>query len=120
MDKAEAFHKECLKLISNLDSSNNTLQSQIEQFKKKNSQPNPSLIESITGSLNLNRNRLRAISTHVPQPTGRYLKMIIGPISLSLPTSEMKFKYKNSYENMKLVQSIVCICTSIFLFFFKI
>ena len=125
MEKAEAFHKQCLSLWSTLNESNTQLKERLHHIRKTY----PSISEDLdelekiklqNNSISVINNRLKVIKHHIPQPTGVYLKMIIGPISLSLPTRDAKFAYKNSYENLKLFNSIFTICLSIILVFVNI
>lgn len=119
MEKVDSFHHECLNIWSSLSVETNKLQVAL-QSAKRNTNFSENLTKSldwIISSTELISNRLKTIKYHIPQPTGAYLKAIIGPISLSLPTAKAKFLYKNSYENLKLIHSIFTLCFSTLLIF---
>ena len=40
--------------------------------------------------------------TRLPGNNGFYLKLIVGDLNLTLPTAELKRKYKENYEKWKL------------------
>ena len=124
MEKADAFHRECLRLWSSLDQNNQDLRVALNSAQKRAAtqhSPDQALfdVDQAKSACDMVQNRLKTIKYHIPQPIGTYLKSIVGPISLSLPTREAKFNYKNSYENLKLMHSIFTICISILLIFFN-
>ncbi|MEN2497353.1 MAG: hypothetical protein MHMPM18_001741 [Marteilia pararefringens] len=141
IESAFTFHKECLDISSKLEQQNEAIietlgnhklqlsrirtsdQPSIDNPPMPRSNDNEDLKEKIELQLHTSRvigKRLRAINTHIPQKTGAYLRMIIGPISLLLPTSADKFSYKNSYENLKLFSNIIMILLSFLLLFVKV
>ena len=47
-------------------------------------------------------NEIREVETRLPGNNGFYLRLIVGDLNLTLPTSELKRKYKENYEKWKL------------------
>ncbi|XP_012286173.1 transmembrane protein 120 homolog isoform X2 [Orussus abietinus] len=51
--------------------------------------------------------QLHEIEQTLPKPNGRYLKIILGNVNVSILNKNDKFKYKDEYEKFKLVLSII-------------
>ena len=45
---------------------------------------------------------IEEVETRLPGNNGFYLRLIVGDLNLTLPTSELKRKYKENYEKWKL------------------
>jgi len=121
MEKAEKLHQECLNLYQSLEKNNTELANKCtESLKTAATSQDAMKLDSHSRSIHNIRQRLKAIQYHIPMPTGSYLRAIIGPISLVLPTRDAKFEYKNSYENLKLIHSIIMACMSLVLIFVKV
>ena len=50
----------------------------------------------------------------LPKPSGRYLKIILGNINVSILDKNEKFRYKDEYEKFKLVMSLIALAMSLF------
>ena len=46
------------------------------------------------------------VETRLPGNNGFYLRLIVGDLNLTLPTSELKRKYKESYEKWKMCKCL--------------
>uniref|UniRef100_A0A2P2I1D8 Transmembrane protein 120 homolog n=1 Tax=Hirondellea gigas TaxID=1518452 RepID=A0A2P2I1D8_9CRUS len=49
----------------------------------------------------------------LPKPSGRYLKIILGNINVSILDKNERFRYKDEYEKFKLVMSLIALGVSI-------
>ncbi|CAG5112286.1 Oidioi.mRNA.OKI2018_I69.chr2.g6514.t2.cds [Oikopleura dioica] len=58
--------------------------------------------------------RIHDQETRLPGNNGLYLQLIVGNLNVTLPTSELKRKYKESYEEWKLGVSIAIAIFSVF------
>lgn len=58
--------------------------------------------------------RIHDVETRLPGNNGLYLRLIVGDLNVTLPTSELKRKYKESYEEWKLGISIAIAIFSVF------
>lgn len=58
------------------------------------------------------------VETRLPGNNGFYLRLIVGDLNLTLPTSELKRKYKESYEKWKMWCTLTIFAFSLFNLFF--
>jgi len=66
-----------------------------------------------TAKANLNKDILRRkaqlsqIEDYLPRPSGAYLRVLLGPINLSILDKEAKYQYKEQYEQFKLIIMLI-------------
>jgi len=67
--------------------------------------PNTKHDDEISGlkrKINDQLESIKEVETRLPGNNGFYLRLIVGDLNLTLPTSELKRKYKENYEKWKL------------------
>ena len=51
--------------------------------------------------------QLDQMKSTLPQPSGRYLAVVLGNVNVSILDKTDKFKYKDQYEQFKLIVNII-------------
>uniref|UniRef100_A0A8D9B3M7 Transmembrane protein 120 homolog n=1 Tax=Cacopsylla melanoneura TaxID=428564 RepID=A0A8D9B3M7_9HEMI len=64
-------------------------------------------VEKLKSNLWKRRENLADIEQTLPKENGRYLKIILGNVNVSILNKNDKFRYKDEYEKFKLVLSII-------------
>ena len=65
-----------------------------------------SALECVCSPFKINEQlqEIQEVETRLPGNNGFYLRLIVGDLNLTLPTSELKRKYKENYEKWKLCE----------------
>nr|CAH8841446.1 unnamed protein product [Trichobilharzia regenti] len=61
---------------------------------------------------------LRDIEDVLPRAPGLYLRIVLGALNISFANKEDKFRYKNDYEQFKIILSGICAVFAFILYFF--
>ena len=77
------------------------------------------MIKKLKGKVSENLSYMSHISDTFPRPNNLYLKVIIGSVCVSILNKEEKWNYKEEYEKFKFVITIISMCCSFLLLFFK-
>lgn len=47
---------------------------------------------------------------HLPKESGKYLKLILGNVNVSILDQKTRYDYKDQYEQFKLILNIIGMC----------
>jgi len=69
---------------------------------------------ALKSKINEQLQEIQEVETRLPGNNGFYLRLIVGDLNLTLPTSELKRKYKENYEKWKLWCTLWILAFSVF------
>ncbi|KAJ3639392.1 hypothetical protein Zmor_002753 [Zophobas morio] len=105
IDEVNKYQKECEKQLQH--------QKYRIAIITKNIQKSGTKYEELKEEILKREAQLHEIKQTLPQDSGRYLKVILGNVNVSILNKEEKLKYKGDYEKFKLIISVVAFVLAI-------
>ncbi|KAF2360236.1 TMPIT-like [Trinorchestia longiramus] len=116
LDEVNSLQQKCSKGIAHQRYRLNIIKTSLKRLEKSSSEDNSedqernSLLQT---DIIRRKAQLYEMENILPKPSGRYLKIILGGINVSILDKNEKFRYKDEYEKFKLVMSLLALGISL-------
>lgn len=104
LEQVGELQEKCVKQISHQRYRLAVLSKSLKKLQITN--PGESL-EKLKGNIWKRKENLQDMEQSLPKENGRYLKIILGNVNVSILNKNDKFRYKDEYEKFKLVLSVI-------------
>ncbi|KAA0200094.1 hypothetical protein HAZT_HAZT002958 [Hyalella azteca] len=117
LEEVNSLQQKCTKGISHQRYRLNIIKNSLRRLEKNMSESSQGDSERnalLQTDLIRRKAQLYEMENILPKPSGRYLKIILGGINVSILDKNEKFRYKDEYEKFKLVMSLLALFISLF------
>ncbi|XP_022251241.1 transmembrane protein 120A-like isoform X2 [Limulus polyphemus] len=118
LDEIVKFQVKCAKGITHQRYRLGQISQSLKQIKQVNEDDSVELQE-LNRKIACRKEQLHDLEEQLPSKNGPYLQVILGSVNVSLLNKDDRFKYKDEYEQFKLVVTTVilvlsCICIAVY------
>lgn len=117
LDEVNNLQQKCIKGVAHQRYRLNIIKTSLKRIGKSSSESDGEERERnnlLQTDLLRRKAQLYEMENILPKPSGRYLKIILGNINVSILDKNEKFRYKDEYEKFKLVMSLLALGVSLF------